>query len=86
MTAVAAQHRVDMTQADLYTTEGYATFDLLANPQLTEELRLNVALYNLTNQAYIEWADVRGRTATDPLVPYYTRAGFNAAVTLHWQF
>jgi TonB dependent receptor. len=54
MTAVAAQHRVDMTQADLYTTEGYATFDLLADPQLTEELRLNVALYNLTNQAYIE--------------------------------
>jgi hypothetical protein len=30
--------------------------------------------------------DVRGRAANDPLVPYYTRAGRNASVTLHWVF
>jgi hypothetical protein len=29
---------------------------------------------------------VRGRIATDPLVPYYTRPGRNASVMLHWQF
>jgi hemoglobin/transferrin/lactoferrin receptor protein len=43
-------------------------------------------VFNLTGAEYIEWADVRGRTAGDPLIPYYTRPGRNASVTLHWRF
>jgi hemoglobin/transferrin/lactoferrin receptor protein len=86
VTAVEAQARIDDTLADLYATDGYATVDLLANWQLTQSLRLNVGLFNLTDEEYIVWADVRGRTVTDPLVPYYTRAGFNASMTLHWRF
>jgi hemoglobin/transferrin/lactoferrin receptor protein len=86
VTAVEAQTQVDETLADLYTTDGYATVDLLANWQLNPSLRLNVGLFNLTDEEYIVWSDVRGRTETDPLVPYYTRAGFNASMTLHWRF
>ncbi|HEX9207738.1 MAG TPA: TonB-dependent hemoglobin/transferrin/lactoferrin family receptor [Steroidobacteraceae bacterium] len=86
VTAVEAQTEIDDSVADLYATDGYATVDLLANLQLSRNLRLNVGLFNLTDEEYIVWADVRGRTASDPLVPYYTRAGFNASVVLHWQF
>ncbi len=86
LTAVEAQREVDRSQADLYRTDGYATLDWLANVTITPRLRLNVGLFNLTDTEYIEWSDVRGRVAGDPLVPYYTRAGFNASASLRYDF
>ena len=86
LTAVEAQREVDRSRADLYRTDGYVTLDWLANVSLGPRLRLNVGLFNLTNAAYIEWSDVRGRVADDPLVPYYTRAGLNASASLRYDF
>ena len=86
VTAVEAQRDVDTSLADLYRTDGYATVDLLAEWRLSSRMRLNVGLFNLTDEAYIEWADVRGRTVDDVHVPYYTQPGFNAAATLHYDF
>jgi hemoglobin/transferrin/lactoferrin receptor protein len=60
--------------------------DLLAEWRVSPRTRLNIGLFNLTDEAYIEWADVRGRIADDVLVPYYTQPGFNAAATLHYDF
>jgi hemoglobin/transferrin/lactoferrin receptor protein len=86
LTAVEAKREVDRSRADLYRTDGYATLDWLANVSLGDRLRLNVGLFNLTDTEYIEWADVRGRVAGDPLIPYYTRAGFNSSVSLRYDF
>jgi len=85
-TAVAAKNAVDDSRADLYRTDGYVTLDLLARYDFGHGLRLNAGVFNLTDADYIEWADVRGRTAGDALIPYYTRPGRNASVTLHWRF
>jgi hemoglobin/transferrin/lactoferrin receptor protein len=85
-TAVEAKRDVDDTRADLYETDGYVTLDLLAHLDLGRGIRVNAGFFNLTDADYIEWADVRGRTAADPLVPYYTRPGRSASVTLHWRF
>lgn len=84
--ATAPVRHVDDSQADLYRPDGYATVDLYGNVRLAQRWRLDVRLCNLTNEAYIEWADVRGRTSVDPLVPYYTQPGFNGSVALRWQF
>ena len=86
VTAVEAQRDVDRSRADLYRTDGYATLDWLANVSFSPRLRLNVGLFNLTDTEYIEWADVRGRVVGDPLIPYYTRAGFNASASLRYDF
>ncbi|HEX7373977.1 MAG TPA: TonB-dependent hemoglobin/transferrin/lactoferrin family receptor [Steroidobacteraceae bacterium] len=86
LTAVEAKTEVDDTPIDLYQTGGYATLDWVANLDLGHGLSLNAGVFNLGNARYIEWADVRGRAANDPLVPYYTRPGRNASVTLHWAF
>jgi hemoglobin/transferrin/lactoferrin receptor protein len=85
-TAVAAQREVDRSRANLFATNDYVTLDLLVEVDLAARLRLNVGLFNLTDQAYIQWADVRGRVVGDPLLPYYTRPGFNAAATLRYSF
>ena len=86
LTAVEAQREMDRSRADLYRTDGYATLDWLANVNITPRLRLNIGLFNLADTEYIEWSDVRGRVADDPLVPYYTRAGFNASASLRYDF
>lgn len=85
-TAVAAKTAVDDSRADLYETDGYVTLDLLARYDFGNGVRLNAGVFNLTGAEYIEWADVRGRTTGDPLIPYYTRPGRNASVMLHWRF
>ena len=86
VTAVAAQRDVDRTRADLYRTDGHATLDLLADWRLSTRMRLNVGVFNLADARRIEWADVRGRTRDDVLVPYYTLPGINASATLHYEF
>jgi len=85
-TAVDAKRDVDDSRVDLYETDGYVTLDLLAHLDLGRSFRVNAGLFNLTDADYIEWADVRGRTTADPLIPYYTRPGRSASVTLHWRF
>jgi len=85
-TAAAAKSAVDDSRADLYEPDGYIKLDLLARYDFGNGLRLNAGLFNLADAEYIEWTDVRGRVASDPLLPYYTRPGRNASVMLHWQF
>jgi hemoglobin/transferrin/lactoferrin receptor protein len=86
VTAVQAKDDVDDTPVDLYQTAGYVTLDWAANVDLGHGLSLNAGVFNLTDREYIEWSDVRGRAANDPLVPYYTRPGRKASIALHWNF
>lgn len=85
VTAVEAKSRVDDTPVDLYQPGGYATLDWVANVDLGRGLSLRAGVFNLTGTRYIEWADVRGRAAGDPLIPYYTRPGRNLSLTLRLQ-
>jgi hemoglobin/transferrin/lactoferrin receptor protein len=85
-TAVEAKRDVDDTIVDTYETDGYVTVDLLLQLELGRGLRLAAGAFNLTDEEYIEWADVRGRTTGDPLIPYYTRPGRNLSLTLHWRY
>jgi hemoglobin/transferrin/lactoferrin receptor protein len=85
-TSVAAKREVDRSRVNLYRTGSYVTLDLLGQADLGHGLTIDAGLFNLTNQDYIEWADVRGRPVGDPLIPYYTRPGRNVSVTLHWRY
>jgi hemoglobin/transferrin/lactoferrin receptor protein len=83
-TWVADKDAVDDSRVDLYQTDGYVTADLLAYYDFGGGLRFNLGIFNLGDAEYIEWSDVRGRVAGDPLIPYYTRPGRNVSVTLRW--
>jgi len=85
VTATDAKRDVDRSLANLYATPGCATIDWRINMALPGGAALNAGVFNLTNRACIEWEDVRGRAANDPLLPYYTRPGRNFSLTLHWR-
>jgi hemoglobin/transferrin/lactoferrin receptor protein len=85
-TAVAAKNRVAEGATQLYRTDSYLVFDAFAWFDLGERGQINIGVTNLTDERYIDWIDVRGRAASDPLVAYATHPGRNAAITASWKF
>lgn len=49
-------------------------------------VRLNLALNNLTNQKYWRWADVYGQAANSPTIDAYTQPGRNIKIALTADF
>jgi hemoglobin/transferrin/lactoferrin receptor protein len=84
MTAVEGKREVNDGPVELYRTDGYLVVDMIAHLDLGRGLRLGAGVFNVTDEEYIEWADVRGRPAGDPLIPYYTRPGRSISLTVSW--
>jgi len=57
-------------------------FDLFGQYRLSDALRLDLGVYNLGDRTYWEWADVRGRLATDVALDRFTRPGRSVQATL----
>jgi hemoglobin/transferrin/lactoferrin receptor protein len=85
-TYVAAQTRTTSVVGTPLELPGYVTFDLLGDWRIRNDLRLNFAVFNLTDRRYLEWSDVRNRTAGDPQLPLYQQPGINASLSLTWQW
>lgn len=83
-TLVDAQDRV--ASAAQFRAPGYAVIDLLANLRIADFARLGVGVFNVADRKYWEWADVRGRPASDPAIDRYTRPGraVGVNVKLEW--
>jgi hemoglobin/transferrin/lactoferrin receptor protein len=59
---------------------GYGIVDLLAHVNVSERIRLNVGLFNLTDKSYIRWADTAA--IGSHAAARFTQPGFNAGATL----
>lgn len=85
-TGVAAQDRLPVRPEPLFRTGGYFVLDAYGYFTLGERGQVNLGFTNLTDQEYIDWIDVRGRSASDPLVPYAVHPGRSASITMSWEF
>lgn len=85
-TVVAAKDRLPAGTAPLFRTDGYFVLDAFVHFALGERGRLDVGVSNLTDENYIDWIDVRGRAADDPLVPYAAHPGMNVSAAVSWTF
>lgn len=85
-TASASKDDVADSPTPLFRTNGYLVLDAFTYFSLAERGSLNIGVSNLSDEKYIEWSDVRGRAADDPLVAYATNAGRNFSVTMSWAF
>ncbi|MEO1377390.1 MAG: TonB-dependent hemoglobin/transferrin/lactoferrin family receptor [Cyanobacteria bacterium J06635_10] len=71
---------------DLFIPDGYFTLDLLGYYKFSDKVTLNVGLFNLLDEKYWSWQDVRGQTVGSPNIARRTLPGFNATVGLKVQF
>lgn len=76
----------DATGDSLFEPSGYVLFDFYLMHQLVRNTSLRIGLHNLTNRTYWHWADVRGLSPDDPMLPYLARAGRSASlsVNINW--
>lgn len=81
-TAVAAQDRVDASQVDLYTTDGFTIVDLTGSFRFSETIRIDAGLFNAFDETYWRWSSVRNRSSDDPMIDYLSAPGRYASVSL----
>ena len=69
-----------------YRPAGYGVLDLYAHWNFAPGARFNLGLVNLTDKAYVDWADVNGVAANSAVLDRYTRPGRNlsASLSVEW--
>lgn len=74
--------------SDLFVRPAASTIlDLTAFVALTERLKLRAGLFNLTNETYALWSDVRGLRREDAgILDAFTRPGRNLGVSASYRF
>jgi hemoglobin/transferrin/lactoferrin receptor protein len=82
LTGVQRVSRVDASAGALYQPAGYARWDANAWLHLGEHVRLDLALGNLGNRRYWDWAGLRGIKPDAPDLDLYTQPGRNAMLRL----
>jgi hemoglobin/transferrin/lactoferrin receptor protein len=71
-------------QQKLASTAGYATFDIIANYHINNQLTLAAAVNNLTDKQYWLWSDVNGLAESDPLLATMAAPGINASLQVKY--
>ena len=72
--------------AECFRPGAFTILDATAFFRVSDALTLRAGIFNLTNEKYAYWSDVRGLAATSPVTDAYTRPGRNASVSLAARF
>ena len=70
----------------LVETPGRVTFDLFFNANLSNNIDLNLAVRNLTNEKYYDWASINGKTVNDPELDLYSNSGRTFSASIKYIF
>ena len=73
----------DETRGELFKPPGYVVVDLFLTQNLGQNVSIRAGFHNLTDKTYWYWSDVRGLAPTDPMLPYLSRAGRSASLSLN---
>ncbi|MET0556934.1 MAG: TonB-dependent receptor [Vicinamibacteria bacterium] len=65
-----------------FLPDSYAVLDLTGWVRIARGLVLRAGVLNLTDRKYFEWANVRGRLASDPAIDRYSSPGISGLVSL----
>ncbi|KDE39961.1 TonB-dependent hemin, ferrichrome receptor [Nitrincola lacisaponensis] len=71
---------------DGYTPGSFTTLDLMGGWQINRNASIQAGVFNVTDESYTYWADVRDLGATSSVVDAYTQPGRNFKVSFNYQF
>jgi hemoglobin/transferrin/lactoferrin receptor protein len=77
-----AKERIDTSAGELFAPPASTVVDLNLQWRLDDRWRLSVGVFNLFDQTYWLWSDVRGVIAPGATLDRYTQPGRNASVLL----
>lgn len=69
-----------------YRPPSFTLLDVTAFARLTDALTLRAGLFNLLDEKYAWWSDVRGLADTSAVKDAYTQPGRNVSVSLSYRF
>lgn len=72
--------------AECYRPDASTVLDLTAFVRLADALTLRAGIFNITDETYAYWSDVRGLAASSTVTDAYTRPGRNGSVSLSYRF
>jgi len=72
--------------AECFRPKVFTILDATAFVRLTEGLTLRAGIFNIFDQTYAWWTDVRGLAATSTITDAYTQPGRNASASLSFRF
>ena len=81
-----ARKGADRAAAGAYRPDAFTILDATAFVRLAESLTLRAGVFNLTDETYAYWSDVRGLAASSTVTDAYTRPGRNASASLTFRF
>ena len=71
---------------DCYRPGAFTVLDATAFVAITDALKLRAGVFNLTDETYAYWQDVRGLSDTSTITSAFTRPGRNASVSINFSF
>ena len=83
---ITQQQRVDFSQESFFVPPAATVVDLTAQWSPRQWMQWNLGLYNLFDERYWQYSDVRGLAAGDPRLDVLTRPGRHANLTLRLSF
>jgi hemoglobin/transferrin/lactoferrin receptor protein len=69
-----------------YRPGDFTILDATAFWRIADAFTLRAGIFNITDETYSYWSDVRGLSATSSITDAYTRPGRNASVSLSYRF
>ncbi len=83
-TLVEAKDNDDIdSQSGRLPSSGYGVVDLLAHLTISEKLRINIGVFNISDKSYIRWADTLAIGNDAPA--RFTQPGINGAISLRFE-
>jgi hemoglobin/transferrin/lactoferrin receptor protein len=85
---VIATHsaRKEAALSSFYRPAAFTILDLTAYLRVTPELTVRGGIFNVTDEKYAMWSDVRGLAASSTAVDAYTQPGRNGSVSVSYRF
>ena len=71
---------------ECYRPDDFTILDATAFWRLGDALTLRAGIFNITDETYSYWSDVRGLSAGSTVTDAYTRPGRNASASLSYRF
>ena len=81
-----ARKEADRTAAGNFRPEAFTLLDVTAYWRLTDAAMLRVGAFNLTDETYWWWSDVRGLSSASTVRDAWTQPGRNASVSISYRF